>query len=930
MAAHPALHPSEDALRALALGKVNDSTAATLLSHLDNCPDCCKIVAALSSDDFLHRLRQAQGASSTPAPPKLLSDVARAPQPSVSQTPIRDLPPELANNPQYEIVRELGRGGMGVVYLARNKLMDRLEVLKVVNKTLLDHPGAVERFLREIRSAAKLSHANIVAAYSAVQHGDLLAFAMEYIEGEDLASLVKAQGPLPVAHACYYVQQAALGLQHAYEEKMIHRDIKPQNLMLTHKGKKHIVKVLDFGLAKATREKQDDTGLTGEGKMLGTPDYIAPEQTLDAAKADIRADIYSLGCTLYYLLSGRPPFSASSLGAILVAHHSQEAKLLNLVRPEVPEELAAVVRKMMAKAPAKRFQTPLEVVQALAPFVKQRATPKPAPELSSGAVEAKSARVEPPPVPVAEAVKKEPETADVWGSLTEDSIASVTPRKSAVVRKPRAATATERTSKKNWLFGGGLAVGVLLLALLGMWASGVLKVKTKDGTIVLENLAADAEVLVDGERVNVQWGEGGKSAQITVVPGRHKIVATKDGIQVIGEEVEIKDGDRRVLTAKLRDNKPILKDEKEPRDETWIKPAAQSEAPQSKGVKTEDKDFAPLIKDNGNFFSADAVTMTNKKIKEITQTYKKKLVIETFPEIPADRKQGFQPDKKQQFFEKWARDLAQDNVVDGVYVLICKAPPYLQIEVDNETLKKTFTNPNRVEMSTILLDKFRKEKYDAGLQEAVDFYGKTLRQNLGQSSATSVADRANGFVAIFNGKDKTGWQTHPSLPDNWRVVPGTKGNILTSSGPTSHLFSQRGDYQDFHLRAEARINDGGNSGLYFRTQFGPDYPKGYEVQINSTHGDPIKTGSLYPAFNPKLTKQQRDKLIVTDVLVKPNEWFTLDVIAQGNHLVIKVNDKTTVDFVDESNAYTRGRFALQHHDRRTEVEFRKIEIKELK
>ena len=149
---------------------------------------------------------------------------------------------------------------MGVVYLAKNKLMDRLEVLKVVNKTLLDRPGAVERFLREIRSAAKLSHANVVAAYSAVQVGDLLAFAMEYVEGQDLAAVVKTQGPLPVAHACYYVQQAALGLQHAFEKNMVHRDIKPQNLILAREGKKHIVKVLDFGLAKVMREKAEDTG----------------------------------------------------------------------------------------------------------------------------------------------------------------------------------------------------------------------------------------------------------------------------------------------------------------------------------------------------------------------------------------------------------------------------------------------------------------------------------------------------------------------------------------------------------------------------------------------------------------------------------------------------------------------------------------------
>ncbi len=392
MEARRATHPSADALKAFGLGKLDDAAAELVMRHLDLCEGCRKEVAALSGDDFLARLRQARGQSSTPAPSNTFSDSAvgrKPPLPPVSsQTAIPNLPAELAASPQYEVLKELGRGGMGVVYLARNKLMDRLEVLKVVNKALLDRPGAVERFLREIRSAAKLRHANVVAAYSALQLGDLLAFAMEHVEGEDLAALVKSRGPLPVQHACYYAQQAALGLQHAFEKQMVHRDIKPQNLMLTREGKRHVVKVLDFGLAKVKSEKAEDTGLTGEGKMLGTPDYIAPEQTLDAARADIRADIYSLGCTLYYLLSGAAPFKGRSLYEVLQAHHSVEARPLNLARPEVPEELAAVVRKMMAKDPAQRYQTPAEVAQALGVFVRQGAKGGAAaksPELSAGA-----------------------------------------------------------------------------------------------------------------------------------------------------------------------------------------------------------------------------------------------------------------------------------------------------------------------------------------------------------------------------------------------------------------------------------------------------------------------------------------------------------------------------------------------------------------
>jgi serine/threonine protein kinase len=209
--------------------------------------------------------------------------------------PASTLPPGLADHPDYAIVRELGRGGMGVVYLAENKLMGRREVLKIVGGHLLSRPAILERFQREIRSAAQVHHPNIVTAYSAMRLGESLVLAMEYVDGIDLARIVKARGPLPVANACNYVHQAAQGLQHAHEHGMVHRDIKPANLILARasgKANKAVVKVLDFGLAKVTSEGQADSGLTREGQMLGTPDFIAPEQIRDAQSADIRADIY--------------------------------------------------------------------------------------------------------------------------------------------------------------------------------------------------------------------------------------------------------------------------------------------------------------------------------------------------------------------------------------------------------------------------------------------------------------------------------------------------------------------------------------------------------------------------------------------------------------------------------------------------------------
>jgi serine/threonine protein kinase len=280
------------------------------------------------------------------------------------------LPSGLADHPVYDNIRELGHGGMGVVYLAHNRLVDRDEVLKVLSPGLMGQAGIEERFLREIRAVAKLRHPNIVAAYIAFRLGESIVFAMEYIKGQDLSKLVKLKGPLPVGHACHFIQQAAQGLQHAFEQGMVHRDIKPGNLMLSRRGDSAVIKILDFGLAKAAREQEADTGLAHAVQMLGTPDYVAPEQIRNAQGADVRADIYSLGCTLYYLLTGGPPFQAASPYDLLQAHHSMYAKPLNLLRPEVPSELAAVVARMMAKEPEQRFQTPSAVAEALKPFGK--------------------------------------------------------------------------------------------------------------------------------------------------------------------------------------------------------------------------------------------------------------------------------------------------------------------------------------------------------------------------------------------------------------------------------------------------------------------------------------------------------------------------------------------------------------------------------
>jgi serine/threonine protein kinase len=363
-------HPTAEALARFGHGKLSESEAAPVSAHLETCADCRGALARLAPDSFLAKFRDARpGRPSVPSRPT----VTRSDLPGQTTTapgPSPDVPPELTDHPKFRVLRELGRGGMGVIYLAEHRVLEKPVALKVIHPAVLDHPDALARFLGEAKAAGKLDHPNIARALDADRVGDVHFMVLELVEGVSLAHVLERKGLLPVAHACHYVRQAALGLQHAFEQGMVHRDIKPQNLMLTPKGQ---VKVLDFGLARLRSAGAQSTRLTQFDAFMGTPEYVAPEQASDARSADTRADVYSLGCTLYALLTGRPPFQAESIIKLVLAHMEQVPRPLHEVRPDVPAELSAVVGKMLAKAPADRYQRPVEVAQALAPFIRSGA-----------------------------------------------------------------------------------------------------------------------------------------------------------------------------------------------------------------------------------------------------------------------------------------------------------------------------------------------------------------------------------------------------------------------------------------------------------------------------------------------------------------------------------------------------------------------------
>jgi serine/threonine protein kinase len=374
-------HPTPQELAAYGLGKLPEDAAAAVARHLETCAVCGQAVAELSADSFLAKVHAARpGGTPFPAALPGPSDATRLPGAAAPAAACPNLPPELADHPKFLILRELGRGGMGIVYQARHKVMNRQIVIKVVNPSLLAKPGALERFDREVKAAAQLCHPNIVTAFDAEQAGDWHLLVMEFVPGQSLAEVLDRKGPLPVARACRYMCQVALALQHAFERGLVHRDVKPANLIVTPKGQ---VKMLDFGLAKMVSESAAGRGITALGAYMGTPEYSAPEQAWDASTADIRADLYSLGCTLYCLLAGRPPFREDTAVLTILAHQEKAPLPLPQLRPDVPEELWQVIARLLAKGPADRYQTPAEVARALAPFVKGH----------------KSAPVSPPPIP---------------------------------------------------------------------------------------------------------------------------------------------------------------------------------------------------------------------------------------------------------------------------------------------------------------------------------------------------------------------------------------------------------------------------------------------------------------------------------------------------------------------------------------------------
>jgi len=449
----------------------------------------------------------------------------------------------------YLILDKIGAGGMGDVYLAEHRRMERRVALKTLPAAMTKDTQSIQRFHREVKAAAKLTHPNIVTAHDADEANGVHYFVMEYVEGIDLSAVVKKQGVLKVDVAVDYILQAAKGLEYAHEEGVIHRDIKPANLLLDKKG---TIKILDMGLARIEDEAHEipATQLTQDGSVMGTVDYMAPEQAKDTHTADARSDIYSLGCSLYYLLTGESVYRGSTMVNRIMAHQNDPIPSLTGKHILISQDVDAVFQKMVAKKPEDRFQSMSEVIDAIENCIQMKSSSTVSEEPSDPELQKflQSQKVASSPTIVmsADAMAAEKPLTDTQNeSLTSGFLNHTlggTSYQPLAKRK-------QSIGKRGWILMGAVLAPLILLAGI------VLKVDTMEGTIILEidqpELAGAVVSVDDQQKITIKTGEGQEPIEVVADEKTHTLQVTKGGFETFTKQFIVKAGGKETIRVRL-------------------------------------------------------------------------------------------------------------------------------------------------------------------------------------------------------------------------------------------------------------------------------------------------------------------------------------------------------------------------------------------
>ena len=459
----------------------------------------------------------------------------------------------------YKLLAKLGQGGMGTVYKALHTKLEKQVALKVLPAERMQDPAAVARFEREMRAVGKLAHENIVAALDAGEVDGTFYLVMELVDGADLGTIAREQAPLPVAEACEIIRQAAQGLQHAYENNLVHRDIKPSNLMLAEGPNGPVVKILDMGLALLDEQHTQHAGLTASGQIMGTLDYMAPEQAGDTHTVDIRADIYSLGATLYKLLTGRVPLEGPQYTNTLkklMALATQDPSRIDALRKDLPAELVEIVHGMIARQPEDRYATPGAVARLVTPFAEGANL---AALLEAGARH----HDETAQTVLVPTLAKDAGSVNVRSSVVEtqppmppgnDGERSARPAVSASVEPHSGATNPHRRNKRNVLLACAAVPVVVLLGVI------LVSLRTQHGEIMVELADGIPAEVADKLKIEVSGNGQVKVADATagwtidVTEGKYlaKLTGGGDQFQLEQNQITVSRGKKALLKVLLK------------------------------------------------------------------------------------------------------------------------------------------------------------------------------------------------------------------------------------------------------------------------------------------------------------------------------------------------------------------------------------------
>jgi serine/threonine protein kinase/formylglycine-generating enzyme required for sulfatase activity len=848
-------------------------------------------------------------------------------------TPARELPCAFG---RYKLLKLLGEGGMGAVYLAHDEQLDRNVALKIPNFETGEKSQVLARFNREARSAAALRHANICPVHEVGEIDGVPYLTMAFIEGKPLSQFEQDLNPRQVA---LLVRKLALALQEAHRQGIIHRDLKPDNIMMDRRGEPII---MDFGLAR--RSRGEAVRLTQSGAALGTPAYMPPEQV--QGKLDDMgppSDIYSLGVILYELLAGRLPFSAGDAMAMLSQVLLDEPPPPSQFRPDLDRALDAICLKAMAKKTVDRYASMADMATALADYL--RGSPQQAPPPVSAPPPSKSAPATISP--------KAPgyQVSQMGGLRSVAQLRAEIPERTA----PEAPSRRRRKRKSRsrgmpiwlWVAGGGvLAVVLVVIGFLVFSRPNHAATDSERTQPVVQQTATHPQTtkLANNAPKPVSLAESWGMKFVHVPAATFWMGAPgKDSQHVVRID---KDFEMAVFTVTQEQWQSVMGN-----NPSWFSRQGGGKD-KVKDISDADLKQFPVEMVSWNDVQ-EYLTKLNEREKGNGWRYR--LPTEAEWEYACRAAAASKEESSFRFYF----DQPTNEIDPTKANYDCAAPdghPAKGVPL-GRTCKVGMYRPNRlglhdmhgnvVEWCEDLFEggpdrvargggwRCNSVVCSAGFRnhtpptDRLDYLGfRLVRVPALAGQAAGAPDHKDSAAPsdwhpLFNGKDLSGWKYHPGQPGDWTVPNG----LLTSGGARNHLFTERGDFENFHLHAEAKINAAGNSGIFFRSEYGlnllvggktGNYPAGYEAQIYL--GGPEKTnrtGSLLPGVE------------VNDRLVEPDAWFTLDVIAEGAHLVIRVNDKTTVDTQDTQRRFNGGHIALQHSDPNTLVQFRKIEIKEL-